>query len=195
MPERDTRTLTILTAEGVSSGALRTVLEDERLQWAYASRMEDAGLGWVRDLLAGEALGAPFNGQRPGVPLARWEEARAFGPDLEVDWWREGDTYRLRALLEAGEEPEGVDWREASGEPLTAVGKRHVVLHGTKDDDSDAQRPTWSEARVPRHLAHPYEPEEDGVLPERIALVGEDYSRNSVVTMTRLVTVVPTDEE
>jgi len=63
------------------------------------------------------------------------------------------------------------------------------------DDDSDAHRPTWSEARVPRRLAHPYEPEEDGTLPERIALVGEDYSRNSIVTLTRLVAVVPADEE
>lgn len=196
MPEREMKTLTILTAEGVSAEALGTVLEDERLRWAYASRMEDTGLGWVRDLLAGEALGAVSEDRRPGVPLERWEEGRAFGPDLEVDWWREGDGYRLRALLEEGDEPKakGVSWSEASGGQLIAQEERYIVLHGTKDESSGAP-PSWSEARVPRPLAYPYESEADEALPERIALRGQDYARNGIITLTRLVAVVPADEE
>lgn len=196
MPERETKTLTVLTAEGVSVEALRTILEDERLRWAYASRMEDTGLGWIRDLLAGEALGAVSDDRRPGVPLARWEEGRAFGPDLEVDWWREEDAYRLRALLEDGDGPKakGVSWSEASEEQLIAKGERYVVLHGTRDESS-GNPPSWSEARVPRPLAHPYEPEADEALPERIAMRCEDYARNSIVTLTRLIAVVPVDEE
>jgi hypothetical protein len=113
---------------------------------------------------------------------------------LEVDWWREGDTYRLRVLLEEGEEPESVSWRGTSGERLTAAGERHVVLHGTRDDDAPSRWPTWSEARIPRRLAYPYDREDGEPAPERMALVSQDYTRSNVVALTRMIAIVPINE-
>jgi hypothetical protein len=195
MPEQDARELTIRLAEKVTLDNLRAVLGDKRLTWAYASRIGDIGLGWLCDLLDGRPLGARLNGERPGVPLDHWVEGRAFGPDLEVDWWREGETYRLRALLETGDPPDGVAWSELADERVTAsAGRRYILLHGTLDKSSLRERPTWSEARVPRRLAHPHESEDGDPLPERVAVVSQDYERNHVVVLTRLIEVMPMDE-
>jgi len=184
------RTLIIRTAQGVSLEALRRVLAENNLRWVYAERMADTGLGTVADLLAGEPLGAPKDGSRPGVELARWKHGRAFGPDLEVDWWREGEAFRLRALSEATL-PQGVEWQEpGDGPALVAVGApRAMTLYGTHDEKSPPDRPTWSEARVPRYLAHPVHI--DGSPPSRVALLGQDYAQRGVVVLTRLVGVVP----
>jgi len=188
MPKREEKKLTIHVVEGATSDDLRTVLADNRLQWAYASRMEDTSLGWLRDLLDGQPLGASLNDDRPGVPLDCWVEGHAFGPSLEVDWWREGQTYRLRALLEEGDPPAGVTWSSPSEERLIVIGsKRHILLHGTLDKQSPQERPTWSEARVPRHLAHPYEPEDGKPLPDKVALLGQDYGRDGMIVLTRLI--------
>lgn len=184
------RTLMIRTAREVSLETLRRVLAENNLQWVYAERMADTGLGTVADLLAGEPLGAPQDGSRPGVELARWEHGRAFGPRLEIDWWREGETFRLRALSEVAL-PQGIDWREPDDGPaLVAVGApRAMMLYGTLDEKSPPDRPTWSEARVPRYLAYPV-PFDDSP-PERVALLGQDYARRGVVVLTRLVGVAP----
>lgn len=194
MPERESSTLRVLVAEGVMLEVLRSVLTDDRLTWAYASRTEDTGLGWLEDLLAEEPLGAPQTGERPGVALDRWEEGRAFGPDLEIDWWRAGETYRLRALMEQGEPPQakGISW-EATGEPLESLGgQRAVLLHGMLDEDSSSEQPTWSEARIPRHLAHPYAGDE-GAL--QVVLVGCDYGNQGAVALTRLIEVISLAEQ
>jgi hypothetical protein len=196
MPEQKERKLTIHVVEGATSDDLRTVLADDRLQWAYASRMEDTSLGWLRDLLDGQPLGAPLNDDRPGVPLERWAEGRAFGPGLEVDWWHEGQTYRLRALLEEGDPPADVTWRSPSEVRLIAIGsKRRIPLHGTLDKKSPQERPTWSEARAPRHLAHPYEPEDDKPLPDKAALLGQDYGRDGIVVLTRLTGITSVEKQ
>jgi hypothetical protein len=196
MPEQEVRKLTVYVAEKATLDNLRTVLADARLRWAYASRMEDTGLGWLRDLLDGRPLGAPLNGDRPGVPLDHWTEGRAFGPDLEVDWQCEGQTYRLWALLEEGVFPAGVTWQTPSDERLSAIGSEHwILLHGTLDKKSLRERSTWSEARVPRHLAYPYVPEDGDSLPDRVALAGQDYGRGGMVVRTRLVDVVPVEKQ
>jgi hypothetical protein len=193
MPEREARKLTILVAEGATPGELRAVLADNRLRWAYASRIEDTGLGWLSDLLeVSRPLGAPLSGDRPGVELEYWVEGRAFGPRLEVDWRREGQSYRLRALLEEGKSPSGVTWSNPPGEVLTAIGgERCILLHGTLDEKSPRERLTWSEARVPRRLAHPYEPAADKPPAKRVALLGQDYGHDGMVVLIRLTGIVP----
>ena len=197
MPKREERKLTIHVVEGATSDDLRTVLADDRLQWAYVSRIENSGLGWLRDLLDGQPLGAPLNDDdRPGVTLDCWIEGRAFGSALEVDWWREGQTYRLRALLEEGDPPSGVIWSNPPGEQLIAIGgKRRILLHGTLDKKSPQERPTWSEARVPRHLAHPYRPEDGKPLPDKIALLGQDYGRDGTIVLTRLTGITSVEKQ
>jgi hypothetical protein len=180
----------VYVVERASLDDLKTALEDERLTWAYASRMEDTGLGWLDDLLGKQPLGAPLSDDRPGVPLTRWTEGRAFGPELEVDWWRRGETYRLRALLEEGEPPKGVDWGKSVNTSLRAKsGERHVLLHGELDESSEVRGPTWSEARIPRRLAHPCELQEGKEPPQRVALVIQDYARNGAVVLTRLLRI------
>lgn len=188
--EKSHRTVVIRLADGVSLEKLRRVLVVSDLRWVYAERMADAGLGTVADLLAGEPLGAPKDGNRPGVDLGRWEHGRAFGPDLEIGWWREGVTFRLRALS-GGDAPDSVDWTEPEGKAtLVAVGgPRSMVLYGTHDKRLSAGRPTWSEARVPRHLAYPVKLE-GSQPPQRVALLGQDYARGGIVVLTRLVGVV-----
>ena len=193
MPEQNTHELRIYGVEQASLEHLKAALGDERLTWAYASRIEDTGLGWLRDLLDGqEPLGAPANDGRPGVPLARWSEGRAFGPALEVDWWRDGGTYRLRALLEAGEPPRGVDWGEPVGPAVSATGgERCVLLHGEWDKERSESTGlhTWSEARIPRYLAHPCEIQAGTGAPRHVVLVVRDYARNGAVVLTRLLKV------
>jgi hypothetical protein len=192
MPEKNGHELRIYVVEQVVIEDVRAALGDERLTWAYASRMEDAGLGWLRDLLDKQPLGAPLSGGRPGVPLTRWSEGRAFGPELEVDWWRDGETYRLRALLEEGEPPQGVDWGAPVSTSLRANGgERYVLLHGELDEDESAlgERPTWSEARIPRHLAHPFQIQGGTAPPKRVTLVVRDYARNDAIVLTRLLNV------
>jgi hypothetical protein len=192
MPEQNGRELSIYVVEQASIEDLRTALGDERLTWAYASRMEDTGLGWLRNLLDEQPLGAPPSDRRPGVPLTRWSEGWAFGPELEVDWWRDGGTYRLRALLEEGEPPQGVDWGEPVSTALRANGgERYVLLHGELDKDRSASagRPTWSEARIPRYLAHPCQIQEGTDPPRQVTLVVRDYACNGAVVLTRLLKV------
>ncbi|MEJ5312388.1 MAG: hypothetical protein WHX52_21700 [Anaerolineae bacterium] len=190
------RRLIIRTARGVDLETLRRVLAENNLRWAYAERMADTGLGTVADLLAGEPLGAPKeyvdpDAARPGVSLERWEHGRAFGPEMEVDWWREGKTFRLRVLSES-QLPAGVVWTEPDGEAPVAQGTpRPMLLYGSHDDKSPQERPTWSETRIPRHLAHPISSDKP---PRRVALLGQDYARAGAVVITRLIAVVPGDD-
>jgi hypothetical protein len=185
------RTLMIRTALGVDVEGLHQLLAVPDLRWVYAERMADTGLGTLADLLAGEPLGAPKGTSRPGVGLEQWEHGRAFGPGLEIDWWRKGEAYCVRALAE-GDLPgggNGLDWEE--GPELAATGKpRTVLLHGTLDPKWSPERPTWSEARVPRHLAYPV-PVGNPSPPRRVALWAQDYERDGVVVVTRLIEVTP----
>jgi hypothetical protein len=182
--------LTIRVARGVSLEDLQQVLSDSRLIWVYAERMADTGLGTVVDLVNGKPLGAPENGCHPGVKLERWEHGRAFGPEIEIDWWREGEVFRLRALSNS-DLPGPVEWLELEEEATLAAvgGPRLVLLHGSYDTGSAPTRPTWSEARVPRHLAYPVQ--FGGLAPQRVALLGQDYARQGIVVLTRLIEVVP----
>jgi len=99
-------------------------------------------------------------------------------------------------LLEESVPPAGVTWHTPSDERLSAIGSEHwILLHGTLDKKSLRERLTWSEARVPRHLAYPYVPEDGNLLPDRMALAGQDYGRGGIVVRTRLVDVVPVEKQ
>lgn len=189
--------LRVYVVEQASLEVLQVALDDERLRWAYASRVEDTGLGWLDDLLDEQPLGASLNDRRPGVSLTCWAEGRAFGPGLEVDWWSDGETCRLRALLEEGEPPNDIDWGVPVNASLRATGgERCVLLHGELDESSMSGDYTWSEARIPRRLAHPYELQEGKYPPQRVALVTQDYARDGAVVLTRLLKVAaPRDQE
>jgi hypothetical protein len=195
MPEQNEQLLRIYQIERGTLEDLKAALSDERLIWVFAGRMEDAGLGWLRDLLNKQPLGAPPSDDRPGVPLKNWHQGRAFGPELEVDWWREEETCRLRVLLEKDKPPEGVDWGEPIDHSLKPQGgKRSLLLHGVLDASSTPPHFTWSEARIPRHLAHPWDLEDKTAPPERVILLGQDYARNGAVVLTRWLKVTSASE-
>ncbi len=191
--EPGTQSLTLaLTCDATLSG-LRAVLDDVRLRWAYAEREADTGLGTCYDLREGRPLGAPHDGNRPGVPLQQWQHGRAFGPGLEVAWWREVTGYRLRAVTE-GPLPAGVAWESASA-ALHPVGQPYLVqLHGSLDAESDPDRPTWSEARIPRHLTYPVTGAGDGP-PVRVALQVQALAQEGRVVLIRLLEVIGLEED
>ena len=174
------RALRVFWAEGVPLESLEAVLRDGRLHRFYGERMEDLHLGWLPELLDGKV----------GISLDRLEAGRGFGLDLEVDWWRGAEGYRLRALLEEGKPPAGVDWREADGPPLESLpekGDEHpLMLWGAYDEDLGA----WAEARIPRPLPHPAR-WEGSVPPERVVLLVQDYRRDGAVVLTRFLKVEP----
>jgi hypothetical protein len=171
------RNLRLFWAEGVDLAALKAVLGDKRLSWFYGERMEDVSLDWLTDLLQREDSAA----------LERFAVGRAFGVDLEVDWWKGGDGYRLRAMLEDGNPPNGAAWEEATSPNLESLpGDDHqLVLWGTYDEEMGA----WAEARIPRPLPHPVSWE--GVPPDRAALRVRDYRRDGAVVLMRFLKVEP----
>jgi len=177
------RTLRVFWAEGVPLESLEAALRDGRLYWFYGERMEDLHLDWLPELLDGKMV----------TSLDRVEAGRGFGPDLEVDWWRGAEGYRLRALLEEGKPPAGVDWREADGPPLESLpeqGDEHpLILWGTYDEDH-RQLGVWTEARIPRPLPHPTR-WEGSAPPERVVLLVQDYRQDGAVVLTRFLKVEP----
>ena len=74
-------------AENVSTSNLCKALGDERLRWVYAERLQEAVLTCRKDILGGD------------VPLDHWTHARAFGPELELSWWRNQGHLEIRAIL------------------------------------------------------------------------------------------------
>jgi len=169
--------LKVFRVESVDLEALRTALRDDRLHWFYGERMENVHLGWLAELLEGQ-------GQ---VPLDRFVTGRAFGPGIEVSWWKEGSNYRLRTILESGSLPGELDWKKATAPTLKSLpGDEHqLVLWGTYDDELGA----WAEARIPRPLPHPTSWE--GNPPKQAALLVRDYRRDGAVVLTRFLKVEP----
>jgi hypothetical protein len=175
------RTLRVFWNENISPETLETVLRDERLQWIYSERMEDVHLDWLVDLLDGET----------NVPLDRLDTGRAFGMTLEVDWWREAEGYRVRALLEAGDPPTDVAWTEVASPTLVCSPENEhpLLLWGTYDEELGS----WAEARIPRPLSYPTR-WDSSTPPERVVLRVCDYHRDGAVVMTRFLCVEPYSE-
>ena len=174
--------LKIHTAESVAPRALRQLLADSDLRWVYAESLTDTILAYTGDFLLGK-----------DKDLLQWEHGRAFDETLELDWWRTGQAFRLRVLTE-GDALDGVDWKgpEATLQPVQPA-PYPLRLHGTYDKDSaDTGRPTWSEARIPRHMAYPVKVGE-GNPPDRAALRALDYTHAGCVVLTRLVEVARSD--
>jgi hypothetical protein len=171
------RNLRVFWAEGIDLALLEVSLGDDRLSWLYAERMEDVCLDWLADLLE-------TRGQEGAEHLTT---GRAFGTGLEVDWWKESSGYRLRAMLEDGNPPDGVAWHEATGLDLQCgLGDEHqLVLWGTYDRELGA----WAEARIPRPFPHPGPWDESP--PARAALRVRDYRRDGAVVLTRFLKVEP----
>lgn len=171
------RTLKIYTAESVAPKTLRQLLADSKLRWVYAESLLDTILAYTGDFL-------------PDKDLLQWEHGRAFDELLELDWWRTGQTFRLRLLTE-GDGLGSVDWNESEAVLQPVQRDPYPLrLHGTYDKGSDeAGPPTWSEARIPRKLAYPVLVDEGAGPPERVPLRALDYTRAGCVVLTRLVGV------
>ena len=93
-------------------------------------------------------------------------------------------------LLTEGDVLEGVEWTgsETTLQPIQDE-PYPLRLHGAHKGSDEDGRPTWSEARIPRHLAYPVEVGKEENPPEHMALRALDYARAGCVVLTRLVKV------
>lgn len=155
-------------ASRVSMADLGRALRDLRLKWVYAERMEDTVLTWRDALLEQQAT------------LARWNHGRAFGLELELTWWRRGDSVDARAIVAQGNLPEGITWQPYPTNEWK-VEEHEVLLVGERDPNVQAEKPVWSTARIPRYLAYPA----DGSF-QRVALVEHVYRHQGIVVASRL---------
>lgn len=178
-------TLKLYTAEGVAPRTLRQLLGDSHLKWVFAESLSDTILAYTGDFL------------RDGndESLLQWEHGRAFDEALELDWWCTGQTFRLRLLTE-GDILDGVDWNEPDSVVQPVQDEPYPLrLHGKYDKKHTAspERPTWSEARIPQHIAYPVEVGEGEKPPERVVLRALDYAHAGCVVLTRLLGVARGD--
>jgi hypothetical protein len=165
----------VYSAQSVPSAALKVVLEDERLRWVYAERMEDIVLTWCQDW-----LNSP-------IPLECWCHGRAFGPELEVSWWRRDDSYDVRSIVVAGDRPRDIAWVALDTKEWQRDAEQTILLTGEHDTDRSTCVPTWSAARIPRYLPYPVEVGE--MLPRRVGLVQCVYRVSGVIVTERLIRV------
>jgi hypothetical protein len=158
----------------VSPASLGDLLQSEVWPWLYAERMEATELMFLADALEAD------------VPWQRWQHGRAFGSESELAWWRQPDErYQVRLLAE-GALPAGLAWGEAVAQWTPWSDKAEAtLLHGTLDGET-GDRPSWSEARIPRWLHYPVT---EQPAPERVVLLTLVYQRNGIPGLTRLVGV------
>jgi hypothetical protein len=162
------------TAHKVLVAGLVSALRDPRLRWVYAERTADIVLIGRDDLLDGS------------LPLERWTHGRAFGPELELAWWRSGDQLQARAVVTKDEPPGGIDWEPHAiqdWEPQTQRGQATLLL-GERDPDVPGDDPKWSEARIPHYLEYPV-----AGSAARVTLVRQTYRHRGVIVAWRLVEV------
>ncbi len=167
----------VYVATSVSLAMLADALRDTRLKWAYAERMEDIVLTWRDALLDG------------AVALERWGHGRAFGPEMEVSWWRRGEGYEVRAITAAEQPPTCIPWTRWDTDSWQAEDDHVTLLIGEHDADRQADVPTWSAARIPRYLLYPVEISTGEKPPSRVALVARAYRTGGIVVTQRLVQV------
>ena len=165
----------VYVAQSVSLAALTEALQDPRLRWAYAERLENIVLTW-HDALLNDA-----------TPLERWLHGRAFSQELEVCWWQRDDDYEVRATVSAGKPPSGITWTPLNTGSWQAADDQVALLVGDHDADRPGNVPTWSAARIPRYL--PYPVPVSGTSPARVALVARAYQSGGIVVTQRLLRV------
>jgi len=177
--------LTIYLVEKTDVDTLETVLENKNLRWVYAERVTESLFTTVDTL----------------PPLARWQHGRAFGPTMEVDWWREGipgqETYRLRLLTEQPTLPDGAPWQRVKTAlswkalPDLDLAEGQIRLAGKRPDTK--ADPVWLEARLPRPLHYP----NVGGLssPEKVALRVRCYRDQDGVVWMRMLCLEPSWKE
>jgi hypothetical protein len=165
-------------ARPASLAGLKAALQDPRLRWVYAERMEDTVLTELKEFLTA------------GVDLSRWKHGRAFGPEVEVAWWQMpapvGEV-EARAFAADGAPPKGLAWQPDRRAALTSLGIEDVLLLGEGDADPTrpAASPAWSVQRIPRYLRYPV----DG-KPPRVVLQVETYLVAGLRREQRLVRLI-----
>ncbi len=157
-------------ASGIQTDELAGVLQDARLRWVYAERLEDIVLLWAADF------------HELGIPLAKWHHGRAFGKDMEVAWWRDGSAFQVRTIITNGSIQNALGGSDPQGADYESPLKKAVLLLGELDEDAHPDDPTWSTARIPKYLPYPVEGK-----PERVALVVARYRVNGMFRDQRFV--------
>jgi hypothetical protein len=128
-----------------------------------------------------------------------WRHGRAFGPAAELDWWEEEGgryrgRYRLRFLAASVAPPDdpALPWSDAEEWDAWDDEPAVTLLHGTYDRDRSQtqERPSWSEARIPRWLHYPVDvPAADAPEALRAVLVSRAYAQNGIVGLNRLIEI------
>lgn len=128
-------------AENVSMSDLRKALGDERLRWVYAERLQEAVLTCRKDILEGD------------IPLDHWTHARAFGPELELSWWRNQGHLEVRAILTEKEAPlpGPLSWQPYPTEGWDSVFDDQVWLSNNSAPQQSGNVPAWSTARISKY--------------------------------------------
>lgn len=162
----------LYTATDVTAASLRHALQDRRLTWVYAERMENTVLDWRVEWL-----------KLPGAP-ERWTHGRAFGPDLELRWEQRQDGFEVRVITNGCAPPDGLSLAEVPFNLTADEDEQQLLLIGERDRDRPSDRPTWSAARIPCYLAYPAD---DSAA--RVALAQRVYRQNGQVIATRLLRV------
>jgi hypothetical protein len=156
-------------AQDVEIDDLLVALEDTRLQWLYAERMENTVL---------TALSAA---REDSNEILSGSHGRAFGPQAEVAWWRAEGTFQVRVCITEGSPPSGMSLRPYDAaedwEPVSSTGQPALLL-GDRSEEETA----WSVARIPRYLHYPVQE-----AWERVALVTQRYHHRGKVVAQRLV--------
>jgi hypothetical protein len=156
-------------AQDVEMDDLLVVLEDTRLQWLYAERMEDTVLTGLSAVM------------EDSDDMLNWSHGRAFGPLAEIAWWQEDGTFQVRVCIIESSLPAGIAWQpyEAAEEwePISSTGQPALLLGDRSEEDT-----AWSVARIPRCLHYPVQ-----TAWERVALITQRYHHRGKIVAQRLV--------
>ena len=170
--------LAIYLLEEADEDMLKKALEAEGLKWAYVERVKESVFLSIEEL----------------SPLARWQHGRAFGSQLQVNWWRKRESYRLVLLTEQASLSGNVPWQKAKiASPWTALpdfdlAAGQVRLTGERSEGEAA----WFEARLPRPLHYP----DVGTPPPRkVALRIRRYRGKEGGIWTRMLCLEASEKE
>jgi len=130
-------------ARSIAFDDLKAVLQNDRLQWVYAERMETTILQFLSDFLSVD------------IAWPAWLHGRAFGEKMEVAWWRKDTCVDLRAVVEDDTMlPLPSLWvSDPEGNALTNFVDESLLLVG--ECNSGQAQLIWTITGMPKGLQYP----------------------------------------